>query len=555
MDLFDQLGREGEESDLPEEAPTAASSEREWSSYQLAIFRNIAEGKGHTLVQARAGSGKTTVLVEGFKHVPAGCTVLMCAFNKSIATELKERAPKGVEVSTLHSYGLRAITKAFGRLQINDRKVDNLVRRIRGEGPGTFDARRAICKIVGLAKGSLAQTAAEVESIIDGFGIDGFGDMPKDREAAVNDALKVLEICRNPTADSRDVGSTGRGEIDFDDMVWLPVACALRLWQYDRVFVDETQDLNAAQIEMTLRAVKPNGRICVVGDPAQAIYGFRGADSRSIPNLIERLRAHVMPLSVTYRCARKIVDEARRYVPDLEPAPNAAEGEVSSVGEAEMKKLAQPGDFILSRANAPLVPLCLGFLREGRRAAVQGRDVGAALAALVKKSAAGTNLPVDAPLTLGVEALLDWVTAWGVRESDRLRKKDADTSAVEDKVATVEALCDGAKSVQEVLSRIEALFSDQDDAGRIVLSTTHKAKGLERDRVYMLRDTYLRRDSEEERNLAYVAVTRARKQLFYVHTAKKEAKVAAERTSGLPAWADPEAVPVDPFALKSGRLG
>ena len=549
MDLFDQLGREGEEDSV--EVPPA----REWSSYQLAIFRNIAEGRGHTLISALAGSGKTTVLVEGFNHVPKGCTVLMCAFNKSIATELKARAPAGVEVSTLHSYGLRAITKKFGRLQINDRKVDSLLRKIRGDGPGTFDERRAICKLVGLAKGSLANTRQELEAIVDGYGIY-FGESEKDREAAVNDALLVLEICRNPTQEHRSVGQVGRGEIDFDDMVWLPVACALRLWQYDRVFVDECQDLNAAQIEMSLRACKPNGRICVVGDKFQAIYGFRGADSRSIPNLIERLRAHVMPLSVTYRCACRIVDEARRYVPDLEPAPNAAEGEVNDCGESQMRALVGPGDFILSRTNAPLIPLCLGFLREGRRAAVQGRDVGAALSVLVKKSEARE-----------VDALLDWVTAWGVRETDRLRKKEADTSAVEDKVATVEALCDGARSVQEVLSRIEALFSDVSDEERIVLSTTHKAKGLERDRVFMLRDTYLRKDDEGERALIYVAITRARKSLWYVHSEKqkagKKAGAVQEQLPGtafgdegdaLPTWADPEVTPVDPFALKSGRV-
>ena len=501
-DLFDQLGT-GSEEDAA--VPSAISSERAWSSYQLACFRNIAEGKGHTVIKARAGSGKTTLLVEGFKHVPRGCTVLMCAFNKSIATELKTRAPKSVEVSTLHSYGLRAIMKRFGRLQINDRKVDSIVRALRGDNE-SFDSRRAICKIVGLAKGSLAQTRQEVESIIDGYGIDGFGESDKDREAAVNDVLRILEVCKAPDVAHKGLGNVGVGEIDFDDMVWLPVACCLRLWQYDRVFVDETQDLNAAQIEMTMRAVKPSGRICVVGDPAQAIYGFRGADSRSIPNLIERLRAHVMPLSVTYRCARRIVEEARRYVPDLEAAPGADEGEVNTCTEESMKTLVKPGDFILSRANAPLIPLCLGFLREGRRAAVQGRDVGASIAALVKKSKAAS-----------VSDLLDWVEVWGKREVDRLLRKDQDTQGVEDKVAVVEALCEGAQSVQEVLSRIEALFSDADDSARIVLSTTHKAKGLERDRVFMLRDTYLRRESEEERNLAYVAVTRARKSLWYVH--------------------------------------
>src|SRR5690606_8710435 len=69
------------------------------------------------------------------------------------------------------------------------------------------------------------------------------------------------------------------GTIDFDDMIFVPVRNNwVRAW-YNVVIVDECQDMNAAQIEMALRACKKGGRIIVVGDEKQAIYGFRGADS------------------------------------------------------------------------------------------------------------------------------------------------------------------------------------------------------------------------------------------------------------------------------------
>jgi superfamily I DNA/RNA helicase len=80
---------------------------RTWSPYQLAIFANVATGTGHTVVNAVAGSGKTTSLEEAINHVPRGCSTLFVAFNKSIADELARRmAGKPVAVSTLHSYGL-----------------------------------------------------------------------------------------------------------------------------------------------------------------------------------------------------------------------------------------------------------------------------------------------------------------------------------------------------------------------------------------------------------------------------------------------------------------
>jgi ATP-dependent DNA helicase UvrD/PcrA len=480
-------------STVQEKAPQALPRAKSWSVYQEAVFRDVAEGTGHTVVRARAGSGKTTTIIEAFGRVPAGLSVLMVAFNKSIAQELQSRAPAGVTVSTLHSYGFAAIRSAFGSVRLDNRKTDALIVGRVGDAKETREYRTALAKAISLAKGTLASSAEEIEELVDEFGLDIDDEQ---RAAFCRDAIEILAQCK---ADTK--------AIDFDDMIWFPVVYKLRVRKYDRVFVDETQDLNACQIELALAACARGGRICAVGDDRQAIYGFRGADSNAMDRVIDGLGAKVFPLSVTYRCARSIVDVAKEIVPDLEAAPGAIGGEVLSMSVEAMRKHAGPGDFVLSRTNAPIVSLCLGFLKEGKPATVAGRDVGAGLRALVEKSKAAT-----------IPALAEWLDTWRDREIERVTKRrhDADTTGIEDRAACIHALCEGAASVAEVIAKIESLFSDADNENRIVCSTTHKAKGLERDRVFVLAETYRAQRSKEEANLWYVAVTRARRTLCIV---------------------------------------
>lgn len=310
---------------------------RNWSKFQQDIFANIASGEGHTLVSARAGSGKTTTIMEGMNHVPKGCSALMVAFNKSIATELAARAPKGVDVKTLHGYGLSSITKKWGKCDINAQRVDNLIRARVGNDDETFDLRKSLSKIISLAKGCLAHTKEDVDSLIDAFGVET-GETESDRDAFITDVLAVLEQCKDPYTQAEagrnwnakwNIVKTTKGVISFGDMIYLPVVHDLKVWQYDRVFIDETQDLNQAQIKLALKACKRGGRICAVGDKFQAIYSFRGADSAAIDNVTKELDAKVLPLSVTYRCAKAIVAIAKEFVPDLEAALDAKEGTVS----------------------------------------------------------------------------------------------------------------------------------------------------------------------------------------------------------------------------------
>lgn len=492
-----------------------------WSKYQLAVFDDVASGNGHTVIKAVAGSGKTTTIVAALGHVRPGLKALFVAFNKSIAEELKKRAPHTVEVSTLHSYGLKTITRTLGRLRINNYRLRDIIREWRNNGKleslkalaklapkadddeeleGEWELLRDLEKVVSLGKGFLAGEEHQIDRIIDDFEIlspcmsDDDENQPI-REPFIRDVLELLVRC----ADTSD------GSIDFDDMIWLPLVLDLQQVRFDRVFVDETQDLNPAQIEMVMRAVKANGRIFAVGDPRQAIYRFRGADNAAVENVVNRLSAKVLPLSVCYRCCKSVIREAQTIVPEIEWAPDADEGELEDATVTEMKRDVQPGDFILSRTNAPLISLCMSFIKEGRRATIQGRDIGASLAAFVKKSAAKD-----------VTALRNYVEEWRDVECKRLAEKRRDTQSVEDRADCILALSDGVDTVQAVLANIERMFDDKKGEGFITLSSTHKAKGMERDTVWALTGTYRRKPDVEEDNLWYVAVTRAKKKLVLV---------------------------------------
>lgn len=117
---------------------------REWSNYQIDIFSDIAKGNGNTQVDAYAGSGKSSSIVEGFYHVPAGRESLMCAFAKPIQIELEKKAPEKVTVLTLHSLGWRATKRAYPRAQIEKEKergnkLEGFVSAERGTDPETYE--------------------------------------------------------------------------------------------------------------------------------------------------------------------------------------------------------------------------------------------------------------------------------------------------------------------------------------------------------------------------------------------------------------------------------
>jgi superfamily I DNA/RNA helicase len=267
----------------------------------------------------------------------------------------------------------------------------------------------------------------------------------------------------------------------------------------------------------------------MVGDNRQAIYGFRGADSGSLDRLKKELNAHELGLTTTYRCPKKVVALAAQLVPDYEAAASAPEGVVRDIREPALTADAQPGDFVLSRKNAPLVRFCLAMLRTGKRARIEGRDIGAGLLALVRKFKARDL----ASLT---KKLIEWE---GKQVRKALAAKGGDVEAAAPKVQqivdtreTIVALAEGLATVAELEMRIETLFSDTGE-DQVVFSSVHKAKGLEKDRVFLIEESFKRKargeevatfsNDIEEVNIRYVAITRAKAELVWVKAKLQEA--------------------------------
>lgn len=465
---------------------------RPWSEYQLDIFKDEESGTNNVHVAALAGTGKTATIVESFYHIPTGATTLMCAFNKSIQIELETRAPQGIEVKTIHSIGYAACRKAFPRIGAPDnKKLEGYICADRGNDPETNEVRDNLAKGISLCKSYLAESPEEIDLILDRHDIDTCDDS---REKFISSIVKIMAACKRDTA-----------RIDFDDMVWLANVYNLPLAKFDRVKIDEAQDLNVAQINLALNSVAPGGRIMSVGDSFQSIYQWRGADSNAIQNIIDRCHSKVFPLSVTYRCAKSIVQLAQTLVPDFQAAPNAEEGSVEYIGENKIENLVKPGDFILSRVNAPLLKWCLILLKVGIPANIQGKDIGASLTYMIKKSSAKDT-----------DSFLSWLSDYETLECDRMIKARRDPSIVQDKAECLRVLCEGTRSLSDILVNIDKLFKDVTDASKVVLSSVHKSKGAERARVFVLGKTFKPSKSQEEANLYYVAITRAKKSLYMV---------------------------------------
>lgn len=490
---------------------------RIWSPYQQGIFDWALRKDccGHLVVEAVAGSGKSTTIREMAARVDrAGLAkrIMICAFNKRIAEDMTEglrRAGARAESATLHSLGFRTVKSARPKVRPDDGRGKRLAQQAWGIVTGgaacaaPYPVVNAIAKLAGLAKNMTPRvTEAEVLEVCLGMGVEVEGkfadDYPPER-------LVDLARCACGLAKVDD------GTVDFDDMLWLPLEHKWMRPTYDLLVVDEAQDMNRAQLELAQGLSA--GRIVVVGDSRQAIYGWRGADSGAIRRMKDELGAQELPLSISYRCPKAVGAVARTLVPHFEVADTNIEGEVRTCKDDQLAAQAQAGDFILSRVNAPLAGICLELLRAGKPARIQGKDIGRSLVALIQR--------VDEPM---IPALLGGLEEHLVLERERLsqtttRGAAAKLEMLEDQIATIDVLSEGLASTEELVRRINSLFDDRGPAA-IVCSSVHKAKGLEAPRVFILEWTLYcngkRPDDPEESNIAYVAITRAQETLVMV---------------------------------------
>lgn len=500
---------------------------------QSAILLALTKTTDNLGIIARAGCGKTSTILlcvdELIKAMPEK-TSIICAYNKAIRDEIKVKLDnKGIDfrqcqASTMHSIGLNLIKQVNKEIKIDAKKVWNIVDQTNSVFAITH--KPFIAELVEKAKGEgfgffpdrSIGNFGDWEQMISHYDIS---DLSGDEEKS---EYELLQMCIHAAMDVYQESLRRKDVVDFGDMILWPLINSIPVkYPFDHVFVDEAQDLSRARQALARKLVRPRtGRMIIVGDDRQAIYGFSGADADALPNLISSTSAKVFPLSKTFRCPVAVVAEAQHYVPDIEAAEWAKPGSVSSATALSVDL--DKNTAILCRNTAPLIWLAFKLISSGIAAKVEGRDIGRGLQRII-----GRWKKVKT-----IEEFLVKIDSYELQEEQKAKAKgdEAKEEQVHDTCGTLRAIAEGClargeESITDMSRAIEDLFSD-DMRGCVTLCTYHRSKGREWPRVLL----YLHRElcppkyakqpwqRRQEDNLSYVAITRAQEELVYLDAAK-----------------------------------
>lgn len=599
------------------------------SHYQQAIVDWVANPRPDArfaFARARAGCGKTSTAVAAVaaqpgsgRKYPSGDpvpSVLIAAFNNAIRDEIAAEVQnlKHVEVKGIHQLGLRCVSAAYGKglqvesgrywrglirmvlsaiaagprdsgltseqfIALRDSQWGVDLRTVQGEVRNGIDLARGVTQPVLKATRALCDKArlsltdprdpAALDACAIKFGIlvpDGWEDFVR------NAVLALMQHGCWPDSIRED------GCIDFIDMIWLPVINGLRPFAlYDLVVIDEAQDLSPAQLALALKFCGARGRGLFLGDDLQSIYAFAGADSQSVPKIIETTGAVVLPLPVCYRCDESILKVGRYWASDLEARPGAGQGVVAVV-KGDLSHAVRPGDMLVARKNSTLVGTLFALLSKGVPAVLKGRpemtdslvDRAFDMAKRGNIWEGGVSDVAKAHLAAEFELIL---------AKNRGDTSDPVLTELQDQVLAVTTLIVnfGSRSLDDFEARLKRLFdtSDETDANVVTLTSAHRSKGLGAERVFILapdefpmvrwcrdqredetREAYEKwieevwmhpaavarreEDARQEANLMYVAVTRAKRSLIFCETVGGfvDAVLAADV---LPSWAREDA--------------
>ena len=493
---------------------------------------------GPLLVVAPAGSGKTTTLVARVAWLVDGGvdpgTITVVAFNKRAAEELTERldaalAPLGaaagaVRVRTFHALGREILVDAGVAVDpLIDR--DELLRSLFPEASAGERGRLDLAFSRRL-KLDLQVTADEVAT---------------DPEPG--------RVARAFLAYERAIRASGG--VDFDDLVVRAVgslttdADLLARWRArtTTLLVDEAQDVDRLQLDLALLLASPANNVCLVGDDDQSIYGWRLADVRRILSLEDRLPGlRRVDLEVNYRCPSPVVSRAVRLIEHNEErfakairaradaagrlvlAPDAADETVRLERAIQSWPDDETTRAVLARTNRELLPAVVVAVRLG-----------------LPFRAPRIELLLDSPL---VDRALDRAAALAADGAPllvvlgRVRDEAADDPAASEVATALLGWAAGLPANSDVPGLRDAVLAARarladlrrDDAA-LTLATAHATKGLEFDHVVVVGMELGRfpsaravgeaedptRAYEEERRLAYVAWTRARRSLTLLY--------------------------------------
>jgi DNA helicase-2/ATP-dependent DNA helicase PcrA len=546
---------------------------------QKNIFEFIEKQSENAIIDAVAGAGKTTTIIQCAKYIEDKSKILFCAFNRSISQEIAAKFHKiginEVTVKTIHALGYHILKDnnntglpltvkenyKYAELLRENSVVQALepyykkilkINKIKFEeydDRAQFAAKNFIKKInIKLidindkyrATLTKENDIDEFRKLVEHFNIFNSVEIGKHNFAeeieAYFEAHKILLAFGNKLAQRRMV-------IDYTDMLYLPYKWnQYPVKKYDYLFIDECQDLSKSQLAIAFKYAKKNSRILAVGDPRQSIYGFNGADTESFARIKKFTEAKQLPLTICFRCPKKVIEIAQQIRQDI-VGNKKEEGIVQYVEFENLIKIAKPNDLIISRFREPILILVFRFLDNHIKVQIHEDEVLEILEEIKKIFTHKELNAVISQVPGGFKALKKAVSKrWQyIIEKEAQRIIDSvernlyikwEQEILEMKLNFLENKYEQWKNhsptLMHIVKRIKDFISARENA--IKLSTIHRAKGLENNRVFILDYDllpYYRQDQkewqrEQELNLKYVAVTRALQELYLVQSKKIE---------------------------------
>lgn len=453
---------------------------------QQAILDAARASDTSLMIEAMAGCAKTTTLKMLSKHLPIRPSLAL-AFNKKIAVDLEKDFPGHFAVKTMNGLGHAAWMRVLGkRVSVDPDKIGKLLKVVLkdlGQQQTDSDNFSLILNLVRKARSSglVPQKFAERATVLMDDTAANW-QLLADSTYSDIDSLHI-EVARELLI--RCINLSYLGEIDFDDQIYMSTLFGGIYPKFPLVMVDEAQDLSPLN-HLQLAKVAA-GRLIVCGDPRQAIYAFRGADSESMSNLRQMRAAWVdLPLSLTFRCPRAVVARQQTHAPGFTAASSNSEGTIIDWasashehgegrpwGIAEVEAFAPGAVAILCRNNAPLFAAALRIIKTGRGVTLMGSEISKGLISLVRKLFKDPTTPIPT----AIEVITDWME--GEISKARANQQEAKVAIIRDKAECLLAICDNGdiETAGEIIITLTRMF--QQGSLRIVLATGHKAKGLE----------------------------------------------------------------------------
>lgn len=547
------------------------------TSAQQSIYDFIEHGQGNGIIDAVAGAGKTTTLMACVSHIPNDNDVLFCAFNKSIRDEIHRKFrknKKNVQVNTIHSLGFRML-RAISKYRLDDHKYDKIVKEpsfidsiepqfnkildyhqcptieeIREYRPDpsnpqwVFELAQMFVPIIVSRLLNINQkyrctlsenTFEQYEELVKHFEI--FSPPTKELAARLPnhiweytpEELKCyIQIHQALLTKGNDIASL-EGVIDFTDQLYLPYLKQLTSKnKYGFVFVDECQDLSPAQLYVVKQYLRNDGRLLAVGDPFQAIYGFAGADCESFNRIKKTFNCAPLGLTDCFRCPQSVIQLAQTIRSDIKGFKTDA-GAVYTIPENEIEDRVSKGDLVICRLRDPLRSLAMRLINRDIMVKIHPDELDAFIGDYNKNFT-----PKELREVLTDDSVKSFFERVIQRNEKRIRRENYNTDQVikeqviEEEMKAIKETMEFLEkkyidwqlnTIESLLKRLKLMLSNPSEDA-IKLSTIHRAKGLENRRVFILKYEILpcHRNLEweniQERNLHYVAVTRAKEVLF-----------------------------------------